>query len=589
MTDWKKELAEIEDEYLIGLANKGIVKRAYKDKETIPVKILQTAEEAILQVDEETVTLHNPLGESKCTCPSRSICRHIILGILVLKESVSSTDHTFVKPEYTDSPEKNATAEPSDSTPARFSGNAFMEQNKATESLHNTPETNDQASDTTDTSLRERLWNEILSYPEKTLYKAMGTRHLAAFLDKAGRNLCPEIVESSIFTIQLPGQDTTVKLLSPLEYSSCTCHKKELCIHKAEAILWCKLKAGRLSLKDLDESQKKEISVDPEQVKNAASQMKDCLEELMATGLSRVSPDVADSLERFAIISHNAGLADFEKAFRALGTLYQSYLSRQASFLTADLMKKLARLYARVNMLLETEDIASLAKEAGTFRADYLPAGNLDLAGITMEHFEDAAGYEGETVYFLETDSNRWYTYTTARPVFYDQRKKWGKPQKAEAPWGLTCSLENLIMLQIHLDNAKCDERRRLSSSKETKGEIIGNFQPDPESVPGWYYEDFGKLFSERITEQNVRGQDLVLIQPAFCEKAVFSKTDQSLSMTLYDRKKREIILELAYSKEEAKNIRYLERIREDEPPCFIGKIYLRDGRIRLIPVDTWK
>lgn len=582
MTDWKKELAEIDDEYLTGLTNKGIMKRAYKDKETASVKITETAEEAVLQVDNETVTLCIPLGQSKCTCPSRSICRHIILGILVLKESVCSEDHTSMGTQFIDSPEDNAVTESSDSFPPKQNGIIDLPDETLSEQ-HNTVELFDSS------SIQERLWNEILSYPKKNLCKAMGTRHLTSFLDKANRNLCPEIEESSVFTIQLPGQDTTVKLLSPLEYSSCTCHKKDLCIHKAEAILWCKLKAGRLSLKDLDESRKKEISVDPEQVKSAASQMKDYLEELMAAGLSRVSPDVADSLERFAIIGHNAGLADLERAFRALGTLYQSYLSRQASFLTADLMKKLAELYSKVNILLKTEDAACLAKEAGTFHADYFPAGNLNLAGITMEHFEDAAGYEGETVYFLETDSNRWYTYTVARPVFYDQRKKWGKPQKAEAPWGLTCSLENLIMLQIHLDNAKCDERRRLSSSKETKGEITGNFQPDPESVPGWYYEDFGKLFSERITEQNVRGQDLVLIQPAFCERAVFSKTDQTLSMTLYDRKKREIILELAYSKEEAKNIRYLERIREDELPCFIGKIYLRDGRIRLIPLDTWK
>lgn len=582
MTDWKKELAEIDDEYLTGLTNKGIMKRAYKDKETASVKITETAEEAVLQLDNETVTLCIPLGQSKCTCPSRSICRHIILGILVLKESLCSDNHTSIGTQFIDAPEKNAVTESSDSIPSEQNGIIDL-SDETLSGQRNTAELSD------NTSIQERLWNEILSYPEKNLCKVMGTRHLTSFLDKAGKNLCPEIEESSVFTIRLPGQDTTVKLLSPLEYSSCTCHKKDLCIHKTEAILWCKLKAGRLSLKDLDESRKKDISVDPEQVKNAASQMKDYLEELMATGLSRVSPDVADSLERFAIISHNAGLADLERAFRALGTLYQSYLSRQASFLIADLMKNLSGLYSRVNILLETEDAAHLATEAGTFHADYLPAGKLNLAGITMEHFEDAAGYEGETVYFLETDSNRWYTYTTARPVFYDQRKKWGKPQKAEAPWGLTCSLENLIMLRIHLDNAKCDERRRLSSSKETKGEITGNFQPDPESIPGWYYEDFGKLFSERITEQNVRGQDLVLIQPAFCERAVFSKTDQSLSMTLYDRKKREIILELAYSKEEAKNIRYLEKIREDEPPCFIGKIYLRDGRIRLIPVDTWK
>lgn len=542
MADWKKQLAEIDDEYLIGLTNKGIVKRAYKDKETAVIKILKLEEEAALQIDGETIILSLPLRDSKCSCPSRSICKHIISGILFLKEQTTCSDEDaedITSEENTDSTDK-----------------------------------------------RETLWNEILSFPEKDLLKVMGTRRLASFLTKVGKEVRPEIEESSVFTIQLPGENITVKLLSPLEYSSCSCHKKELCVHKAEAILWCRLKAGVFSLKDLEEFQKKDSPLDTVQIKNAAAQMKDYLEELMTTGLSRVSPDVTDSLERFAIISHNAGLADFERAFRGLGTLYQSYLSRQASFLTVDLMKKLTGLYSRVNTLLDTEDIALLLKEAGEFHADYLAAGDLDLTGITIEHFEDVSGYEGETVYFLETNTDKWYTYTVARPVFYDKRKKWGKPQKAEAPWGLNCSLENLITLRIHLRDAKCDERRRLSSSKETRGEILGTCEPDPEEFPKWYYEDFGKLFSERITGQN---RDLVFIQPAFCEKAVFSKTEQMLSMTLYDRQKREVILELPYSKEEARSICYLEKIREDDPPCFIGKVYLRDGRIRFIPVDTWK
>ncbi len=542
MADWKEQLAEIDDEYLIGLTNKGIVKRAYKDKETAVVKILKLEEEAALQIDGETVILSLPLGDSKCSCPSRSICKHIISGILFLKEQTACSDEDaedITSEENTDSTDK-----------------------------------------------RETLWNEIRSFPEKDLLKVMGTRRLASFLTRVGKEVRPEIEESSVFTIQLPGENITVKLLSPLEYSSCSCHKKELCVHKAEAILWCRLKAGVFSLKDLEEFQKKDSPLDTVQIKNAAVQMKDYLEELMTTGLSRVSPDVTDSLERFAIISHNAGLADFERAFRGLGTLYQSYLSRQASFLTVDLMKKLTGLYSRVNNILETEGIAQLVKEAGEFHADYLAVGDLDLTGITIEHFEDVSGYEGETVYFLETKTDKWYTYTVARPVFYDKRKKWGKPQKAEAPWGLNCSLENLITLRIHLMDAKCDERRRLSSSKETRGEILGTCEPDPEEFPRWYYEDFGKLFSERITGQN---RDLVFIQPAFCEKAVFSKTEQMLSMTLYDRQKREVILELPYSKEDARSIRYLEKIREEEPPCFIGKVYLRDGRIRFIPVDTWK
>ena len=84
----------------------------------------------------------------------------------------------------------------------------------------------------------------------------------------------------------------------------------------------------------------------------------------MATGLSRISPDVTDTLERFAIISHNAGLPDFEKAFRTLSTLYQSYLSRKASFQTMELIREITKLYFKVTIYLETEDLSLLTKQA---------------------------------------------------------------------------------------------------------------------------------------------------------------------------------------------------------------------------------
>lgn len=578
--DWKMQLAEIGDEYLIGLTNKGIVKRAHKDRENAVVKMLKIGDEAALQVDGETVILSVPLGESKCSCPSRSICKHIILGILALKESVGGEDSTGTVTGTSASVEQNTVGKVSENT-ASSSSSAVEDTNTA------------------GSSLQKRLWDEIRAFPEKDLYKAMGNRRLTSFYNKVRGNIMPEIEESSVFTLQIPGENTTVKLLSPLEYSSCTCHKKELCIHKAEAILWCKIKAGALSLKDLEASGQKDISVNTGQVKEVSLQIKNYLEELMATGLSRISPDVTNSLDRFAIISHNAGFAGFEKSFRSLNILYQSYLSRQASFQTMDLMRALTKLYSKVTAFLKTEDTSLLAEEAGEFRAEYLPVGDLSLAGITMEHFDDAAGYEGETIYFLETDTKKWYTYTVARPVFYENKRKWGKPQKSEAPWGLNCLLENLTGLHIHLKDARCDGRRRLSSSQETRGDILGGMESDSGLFSGWYYEDFGKLFAEQIktfrktelsnTTSDIWGRDLVLIQPSFCEKAVFSKTEQALSMTLYDKKKRQVILELPYSKEEAKSIRYLEKIREEEPPCFIGKIYLRDGRIRLVPVDTWK
>lgn len=565
--DWKRQLAEIDDEYLIGLTNKGIVKRSYKDKESAAIKMIKAADEVSLQVDEETVILRIPLGESMCSCPSRSICKHIILGILTLKEQMAVD---LPKRESDDSGQKNM--------------EETMEDTPDSSGVSETSASSENRMDISNAT--KKLWEEITSFPEKDLFQVMGTRRLSLFHKKVTGNIRPEIVESSVITMQIPGEAATVKLLSPLSYSSCTCHKKELCVHKAEAILWCKLKKNALSLKELEESRKKESTADPEEVKNAARQMKEYLEELMATGLSRISPDVTDSLERFAIIAHNAGLADFEKAFRSLGILYESYLGRQASFQTMDLMRALSRLYLKTALLVEAEDPLALTKETGAFRAEYLPVGDLSLLGITMEHFDDAAGYEGETVYFLEADTKKWYTYTVARPVFYDTKRKWGKPQKAEAPWGLNCSLERLIHLQIHLKDARSDGRMRLSSSKETRGDILGAMEPWHEALSHWYYEDFGKLFSEQIPSQVT---NLVFLQPAFCDKAVFSRTEQTLSMTLYDKKKREVILELSYSKEDAGSIRYLEKIREDAPPCFIGKIYLRDGRIRMEPVDIWK
>ena len=90
-------------------------------------------------------------------------------------------------------------------------------------------------------------------------------------------------------------------MLSQLEYSTCTCHKKELCVHKASAILWCQLEAGILTgEKLLGEIGASGQSIDMENVREAAGQMRVYLEELFGTGLSRTSEDVPEDLERLA-------------------------------------------------------------------------------------------------------------------------------------------------------------------------------------------------------------------------------------------------------------------------------------------------
>lgn len=202
--------------------------------------------------------------------------------------------------------------------------------------------------------------------------------------------------------------------------------------------------------------------------------------------------------------------------------------------------------------------------------------------------------------------------------------------EKSQSPWGLNISFENLLKVRIHLTGAKCDDKNRLSSSQETRGEVKGEQGLRISDLKGWYYRDFDKMFLEQIGRQQAgwlaeqsgqeasgqsdaeaagdgggtggasegaqaangagsggqKGAELVFVRPDFCAKAEFSQTGQQLTLPLYDRAGRELLVEVTYSKQEYGTIRYLERISEKKLPCFLGKIYLKDGRMRMYPVD---
>lgn len=581
MSEWKERLAGVDDDYLIGISNKGILKRAYKDKEESAAEILSLGEEAVVKVGEETVTVRFPLGESGCSCPSRSICRHVVQAILVLRESAQKTSDC---PDMVESVKEEAAK-------GEISGQGeegSLSQEKESE----------QTEGSMRSTASEKVLQEIDGYPLPALKKTLGNRQFQNFVSQVLSGIRPRIRYASIVTVHLPGREseaaTVVKLLSPLEYSTCTCHKKELCAHKAAAILWCKLEMGKLTGEELTEETAEEPSYDMDRVREAAGQMQLFLEELLGTGLSRTSPDVLDHMERLAVLGHNAGLARFEGYFRGLFESYEGYFKRKAAFKTEDLMVQITRLYRRVRLLGQAENSMEVRQYAGEFRAEYVPVGRLDLIGIGLEHFNSGTGYEGETVYFLEENTKKWYTYTNARPVFYEKGRKRKFTEKAQAPWGLGISMEELLKVRIRLAGAKCDERGRLSASQDTRGEVTGEQRLSLSDIEGWYYRDFGKLFSEQIGRRQ-RGWlaggspqeavELVFVHPVSCKPAEFDQAGQQLSLSLYDEEEREVMIEMAYSKEESGTIRYLERISRGTPPCFVGKITLKDGKIRMYPV----
>lgn len=544
-------LAKADDDYLTGLCNKGILKRANKDLESekpvvswnesvSPLDLHSGECEAVVQLKDTSCTIRMPIGESSCSCPSRSICRHIITAVLWLK---------------------------------REAGGVITEE--------------------------KTEFKELLSIPLPKLKRACGNRRFADLLLYIKAGELPVANESTVVTIDLPWEQETVKLLEPVEYSSCTCHSKELCVHKAQALLLYQLQKKVISPEQLTNQQEQEGNWDLEALKKTAVLMKEAISIQIGNGLSRLSPEMAESMERMAVISHQAGLADFESRFREVASEYQLYFERSPSFEVSVLQGKLFHLYRMAKKLETASDQQTISQLAGTFREVYKPLPKLHLWGAGSRYFNSKTGYEGEIFYFLEPDQQTWYTWTDTRPVFYEGNKNryYGNAEKAQAPWGLNCSREKMFQLEFYLSYAKA-AGRRLSASKETQSQIVGGGDLHVPQITKMVYWDYQKIledfFADEVSDRT-GNERLVLVGSDDLKSSSFDSVRQIFEMILCDGKGREIVVTVRYTKADKMIIQVLERLhnrlleKEKKPPVFFGSLYLKEGRLHLYPIEYFE
>lgn len=540
MDDVRTLIRQVDDDYLIGLGNKGILKRAYKDLEQETPTVTWQKDMASVALKEETCLIRSPLGESSCSCPSRSICRHVVTAILWLKKELAA--------------EPEGGAEP-------------------------------------------RVFQSFLDIPADRLQRACGSRNFRQLLGHIQVGERPAVTESSIVTVTFPWDTVTVKLLEPLEHSSCTCHSRELCTHKAQALLAYQLLKGKIERKDLEVFEETENAFDEAQVKQAAAAVRETIGQQICTGLSRQSREAPEAMERLAVICHRAGLADFESRLREIGGEYRGYFERSAAFRNSELLTKLLRLYWLAGRLMAVSDQEGIRFLAGSFRDTFQPAGRLHLIGMGARSFQSKTGYEGETYYFLERDQKTWYTWTDVRPVFYEgvRRRPAAAQETAAAPWGLPCSREKMMELAFDLTGAKAASGGRLSSSQETRAEVTGSRDTEAEEISqmiSWDYEALLRDNFEFPEEKSGRRERLALVGAVRWGETSFDEVSQRFSWSLYDPAGRKFFVSLKYTKEEQFTISLLERLerrlkgQDRGSIVFFGSLYLEEGRLCLYPIE---
>lgn len=573
-----------DDDYLTGLSNKGTVKRAYKDlAQEQPVLDWQD-ETAAVRLKEETCTIRLPLGESGCSCPSRSICRHVVTAILWLRQEFA---------------QEAETAKTGNGEPQPEAGDGEPQSGAVDSSAGETVD------ETTGEEEPASAFAELLQYPPRRLKQICGSRRFARLLACTRTGEFPRAQESaSTVTVELPWEGETVKLLEPLAYSTCTCHSRELCAHKAQALLIYQLQKGAYTLKDLEALQEEAKGRDSGQLRTACERIQRELEQQAGAGLSRQPPETVDGLLRLSVLSHQAGLAALENGLREAANEYRLYFARSAAFRDGELFGRLLSLYARAEALLRTEDEGSIQELAGHFRDTYEPAGTLFLHGAGVRSFTSRNGYEGEIYYFLEENQKRWYTWTDARPTFYEGNKRppRGAASGSAVPWGLNCPKRELPSTSFILRDAKTAPGCRLSASQESKAEITGKSIFGQGALAEAVCWDYGELLEayrrhrQTGTQDGERREYPVLVGAVRWDETSFDKVQQRFSWAVYDRLGRRLFLSLRYTKEEKLTISLLERLEQRlrgktfsagrSSILFFGTLYLEGGRLCLYPIE---
>ncbi len=624
MDEMYQMLSQVDDDYLIGLSNKGIVKRAYKDLENAALSIENEAEaasgaakELTVFVDDVTCRLTLPIGESTCTCPSRSMCKHIVMAVIFAKEkfagqAADKSEAAEVAEGIVKAADGNAEAADGTDEAADGTDEAAGETEKTADGKTKTTDGNDEAAEenakatdetvkTTDgTSQRNKRtadFTALLEYPLSAIKKQLGISKLRTIYEHIAMENKASIEESSIVTVSLADEGMTVKLLVPPEYSTCSCHKKELCVHKGEAIIRYQLLKEKITADHIADiiAGEEEQGFDREAVSLLADKITDMLGEIISTGLARISPEHMESCERFAIMCHNLRLAEHEKKFRGLSEQLKLYFNRHASFRVERLLTDIAYIYgdmARISNM----DGKALAEIAGRLRTEYTASKPLNLIGMGYRYFKSEAGYEGITVYFIEEHTGRFYTYTSARPMYYENKRTKKMTEKEGAPWGLPFSLEQLAQSRIRLSKCKVNDEGRLSSSQETVAEYIGVRTFDAEGIRKNSFYDFAHMFQKKFSPdwEKYAEERLVLVYPEAIEDAFFDNIRQQFFMLLKDGNGKYLKVRIAYSAEESYNIKYLERIYKQisdgkrKPACFLGSVYINDGELMLYPIEYY-
>ena len=424
--------------FLVTLANKGLYKRALKDMETTgQVELTVTDGRLQIRLDDITVNLDPNVAQSTCSCPSKTVCKHILMGILVAAGYASSESETAPADEEDVSPD--ATPEPPSSEAWKELKNVDLAQ------------------------LRKQAGKKLF---EDTL-RLIQDGWTADFTEG---DILEATINTESITVYFPKEDS-------LNRAVCKCGESGLCKHKLIAILSYLSLQGTLS-SDADGSQP-ELSLLTEDTLNVLKGASRFIIGILEKGLISCGENETETAIQYSIRLETCGIGNLARLFRSLSSDIENMLAKHVGFQPLTTFATLSRLHNTITLILRnTQNNEMLSRLIEGTRSDYYTTPVGHFIGLGAYPWQTRSGYFGITAYFFYHEKQSICTLTSSMADYYEHTQSLVTPEnlnrqlEMQSFWNNNASLARLSSSTLVLRNFKLNRQQRLSSSTQTQCEI---------------------------------------------------------------------------------------------------------------------
>lgn len=520
------QLARMDDDAWEAVANRGLLRRARKDLAGgLEVEITSEDGPVVARVGEFEVSFPaSGPSRATCSCPSVSICQHVVAAGIALAASPEAT-----------------VTEHLDASPSPGEGHEATVTDRLSASP-SPPNTTRPAAGLTD----DELHSQVMGFTDAELRAHAGLPGLRwAHQWLADHADAARVDRTKGPSVSLSHPDVTFRYLGGgLDALLVDASLPQPKRWDVVAVLAYQRAHGLVLTAPAAPSSRgptaRDLTIDHSRAELRASAERLVL-DCVRVGLSRLSPAMHERFATLATWAQGASYPRLARMLRRLADHVELLLHRSGLADEHRMLAELSVTYALIRALdLAANDGEAPVHLVGRSRSNYEPVRSLDLVGLGSLPWVSQTGYHGLTSVFVRPEREGILTWTDARPTGlagFDPIRRYREP----GPWSGLRAPASTAGATVRLTDAKVSDDGRISGTERTSAMVLpmtGTEVFDVLAAPETFAEAVAAFDPRRqplLGTATTRGSGWVVVRPARWLPAHFEEARQLLTWRLVD------------------------------------------------------